>query len=457
MNIKDIKSIYFVGIGGIGMSAIARYFNVHGVKVMGYDKTPSPLTEALSSEGIFITYDDVLTPELNDVDAVVYTPAIPKDNAILNFFLNAQVPVMKRADMLKSITENHKTIAIAGTHGKTTTSSMMAHILTHTGVGCQAFIGGISLNYNSNFWGDDQSEYLVVEADEFDRSFLKLSPQYGILTSIDADHLDIYGTELECQNAFIEFTKKINPEGALVVKQGLKRMHEMAPQHKMTYSLMNDLSDAYAVNVTMKSGTYTFDIHSKYFQMKDVQLNIGGMHNIENMIAAITLAQHLGIPEAAIKDAVADYKGIKRRFEYVFKNKDVIYIDDYAHHPEELRPLLKSAQTLFSKKRCVIVFQPHLYSRTKDFAHEFAHVLDAADEIILLDIYPAREEPMEGVNSEMIKALMGNPNVTILSKDGVLDYVRHAPIELLITAGAGDIDRLVPEIKSILEKKYNNK
>lgn len=456
MDIKAIQTIYFIGIGGIGMSAIARYFNVHGVSVYGYDKTPSPLTDELFQEGIHVNFEDNIELLPQDISVVVYTPAIPKDNKIFNHLLATGIPMMKRAEMLGHLTLHHKTVAIAGTHGKTTTSSMVAHILTDSGFGCQAFIGGIAINYNSNFWGSDSAEFMVVEADEYDRSFLKLSPQYAILTSIDADHLDIYGSEEECQNSFIAFTNKINPEGLLVVKQGLKRMKEMFTQgQKLSYALMNDLAESYATNIIMKNGSYTFDVRSKYFTLEDVELHIGGMHNIENVVAAITMAQYLGIPEEAIKSAVASYKGIKRRFEYVYKSSDVVYIDDYAHHPEELRPLLKSAMTLFGKKRTVVIFQPHLYSRTRDFAREFAHVLDAADEVILLDIYPARELPIDGVSSQMIKDMMGNPNVTILSKEGVLDYVKHAPVELLITAGAGDIDRLVPEIKNILESRFN--
>lgn len=453
MDIANIKSIVFIGIGGIGMSAIARYFHSKNIKISGYDRTPSPLIDTLIGEGIEVTFEDDIHTIERHPDVVIYTPAIPKDNKIYNYFLQSDIPMMKRSDILKFITEKYRTIAIAGTHGKTTTSSLVAHILTHSGVGCQAFIGGIALNYNSNYWGNKYSEFAVVEADEYDRSFLKLSPEYAILTSIDADHLDIYGSEEECQNAFIEFTSKIKAEGTLVVKHGLKRIKEMPTTNKITYALQNDLADAYATNITMKNGSYNFDVMSKNFILKDVQLNIGGMHNIENAIAAITIAKQLDLPDDAIREAISSFKGIQRRFEYVVKKEKIVYIDDYAHHPEELKPLLKSAKTLFPKKRCVIAFQPHLFSRTKDFAKEFAQVLDMADEIILLPIYPARELPMEGVTSELIASFMGNPNVTVLTREGLVDYVKHAPIELFITAGAGDIDRVVPEIKKILEER----
>lgn len=453
--IENIKSIFFIGIGGIGMSAIARYFNSKNISVSGYDKTPSPLTLALEEEGIRITFNDDIQEIGEQPDVVVYTPAIPKDNAIYNYFLQNNIVMMKRSDMLKIITDKYRTIAVAGTHGKTTTSSMVAHILTHSGLGCQAFIGGIALNYKSNYWGNEHSEYAVVEADEYDRSFLKLSPEYAILTSIDADHLDIYGNETEFQNAFIEFTQNIKDNGALVVKHGLKRMKHMSPSRKITYSLQNDLSDVYASNITMRNGSYQFDIITSKFMLRDIELNLGGMHNIENAIAAISIAKELDLPDDAIKESVKTFTGIQRRFEYVYKNNDVIYIDDYAHHPEELRPLLKSAKTLFPKKKCVVAFQPHLFSRTRDFARDFAQVLDMADEVILLDIYPARETPIEGITSDTIKQHMGNPNVTILTKEGLIEYMKYAQIELFITAGAGDIDRLVPEIKKILVEKYS--
>lgn len=452
MNINDIKNIYFVGIGGIGMSALARFFKQRNATVNGYDKTETDLTKALVAEGIGVTYDDAIASVVEGVDVVIYTPAIPSDCVILNWYRDNNYKVFKRSDALLWITEAMFAITVAGTHGKTTTSTMIAHILRHTGYGCNAFLGGISANYNTNYWHAD-NEVAVIEADEYDRSFLKLHPDVAVLTAMDPDHLDIYGTAEAVQEAYIEYTANIKPSGVLIRKHGLKQGALLHGAHKMTYSLQNTGADIYADHIQMKNGTYVFDVMGKGVFMQSVALNVGGMHNVENCIAAIAVARQLQIDDNDIKAAVAAFEGVKRRFEYVVKNDKIVYIDDYAHHPEELQALIKSAKTLFSKKKIVIAFQPHLYSRTKDFADEFAHVLDMADEVILLDIYPARELPMEGVSSQMIKDKMGNPNVTILSKDGLLSYVASAPLEVFITAGAGDIDKLVASIKAILEKK----
>ncbi len=454
MNINDINKIYFVGIGGIGMSALARFFKQRNAAVNGYDKTETELTKALLKEGIGVTYTDALSEIVEDVDVVIYTPAIPQDNVILNWYRDNNYKVFKRSDALQWITEAMFAITVAGTHGKTTTSTMIAHILRHTGYGCNAFLGGISANYNTNYWhAENDNEVAVIEADEYDRSFLKLHPDVAVLTAMDPDHLDIYGTAEAVQEAYIAYTANIKPNGVLIRKHGLKQGALLQGAHKMTYSLQNTGADIYADHIQMKNGTYIFDVMGKGVFMQGVALNVGGMHNVENCIAAIAVARQLQIEDDAIKAAVAAFEGVKRRFEYVVKNDKVVYIDDYAHHPEELQSLIKSAKTLFSKKKIVIAFQPHLYSRTKDFADEFAHVLDMADEVILLDIYPARELPMEGVSSQMIKDKMGNPNVTILTKDGLLSYVANAPLEVFITAGAGDIDKLVEPIKKILEQK----
>ena len=454
MNIESIKRIYFVGIGGIGMSALARFFKQRGAAVSGYDKTETDLTKALLQEKIDVNYTDDASLVDKAADVVIYTPAIPADNAILNWYRNEGFQVFKRSDALQWITEAMFAITVAGTHGKTTTSTMIAHILRHSGYGCNAFLGGISVNYNTNYWpAENKNEVAVIEADEYDRSFLKLFPNIAVLTAMDADHLDIYGTEEAVQEAYIAYTKNIKPDGVLIRKHGLKHGSLLEGDHKITYSLQSAGADIYADHIQMKQGTYVFDVMGKGVFMQAVHLNVGGMHNVENCIAAIAVARQLGIEDDDIKSAVAAYEGVKRRFEYVVKNDSVVYIDDYAHHPEELVSLIKSAKTLFSKKRIVIAFQPHLYSRTRDFVAEFASALDLADEVILLDIYPAREQPIAGVTSQLIKDNMGNPNVTILSKEGLLSYAASAPLEVFITAGAGDIDKLVKPLKEIIEKK----
>jgi UDP-N-acetylmuramate--alanine ligase len=452
MNVQELKRVYFIGIGGIGMSAIARFFNERGTAVSGYDRTPSELTYKLESEGIKVHYTDDITLVDKDAELVVYTPAIPQDHHELNWYRSNNYPVYKRSDVLQWITQSLFAITVAGTHGKTTISTMIAYLLRETGLGCNAFLGGVSVNYGVNYWSSS-NEVAVVEADEYDRSFLKLHPDIALLTAMDADHLDIYGTVEDMEEAFIQYTKNIKHNGSLLVKHGLKRENDLHASHKITYSLQNDAADAYAANITQKQGGYVFDVVNKYGLVQDVRLNIGGMHNVENAVAAITVAQMLEIDRLQIKEAMAGFKGVNRRFEYVVKNNKIVYIDDYAHHPEELATLIKSAKRLFPDRKCVIVFQPHLFTRTRDLADGFASSLDLADEVILLDIYPARELPIEGITTQLIADKMSNPAHTILSKEGLLDYVQAAPLNLLITAGAGDIDQLIKPIKEILEHK----
>ena len=443
-------SVYFLGIGGIGMSALARYFNANGVSVSGYDKTETILCKELTAEGIKIHYEDNI--ELIDKNAklVIYTPAVPKDHKELNYFLAHDYTVVKRSDVLGAITASGFNICVAGTHGKTTTSSMVAHILRHTGYGCNAFLGGITGNYNSNFWASDKNVY-VAEADEYDRSFLKLSPDVAIISSMDPDHLDIYGTAENMEEAFIDFSERIKQGGLLISKHGLKRNAELKASQHFTYDVDNAKADINSHNIRINNGSYVFDVKVKDKTVKDVLLNMGGMHNIENATAAIAVAVHLHIEEEKIKAAVAAFKGVKRRFEYIIKNDTTVMIDDYAHHPEELRALITGTKNLFSGKKCTVVFQPHLFSRTKDHADGFAEVLDTADEVILLPIYPARELPMEGVNSEMILKRMKNKNSRVVSKEELLIEIKNKNPGLLITSGAGDIDVLVEPIKKILE------
>jgi UDP-N-acetylmuramate--alanine ligase len=452
MNVRGIDRVYFIGIGGIGMSALARFFREQGAVVGGYDRTETDLTRQLAAEGMSIHYTDDIALLDKETQLVVYTPAIPKDHAGLNWYINNKYPVYKRSDVLQWITEAMHAVTVAGTHGKTTISTMIACLLRETGYGCNAFLGGISVNYDRNYWSSS-NDVAVVEADEYDRSFLKLRPDIAVLTAIDPDHLDIYGTPAAMEEAFIQYTKNIKPGGTLLVKHGLHRQADLHGPNTVTYSLQNDAADIYATDIVQKDGGYVFNISGKGWGIDGLHLRVGGMHNVENAVAAVAVTQLLKIDHARVREALDGFKGVKRRFEYVVNNGKVVYIDDYAHHPEELAALIGGARHLFQGRRCVVCFQPHLFSRTRDLADGFARSLDMADEVILLDIYPARELPMEGITSQMIADRMANPAHTILSKDGLLEYVRRAPLDLLVTAGAGDIDKLVQPIKEILESK----
>ncbi len=443
--------LYFIGIGGIGMSAIARYFKSKGVDVSGYDKTATALTQQLEAEGINIHYEEneALIPK--EVDMVIYTPAIPADHAELQFYLKHNYKVVKRSDMLKIITESSFNICVAGTHGKTTVSTMIAHILRHSGFGCNAFLGGISVNYESNFWSSEKN-VCVIEADEYDRSFLKLSPDVAVITAMDPDHLDIYGTAEEFEKAFIQFSQRVKPGGCLVTKHGLARSADFITEKHTTYSLEDNKADAYANEIKVENYSYVFDVIAKGWMLPGVNLHMGGLHNIENAVAAIAAAKYLHIDDKKIKDAVKDFKGVKRRFEYVLKNEKHVLIDDYAHHPEELRALINGVRSLFTQKLSM-VFQPHLFSRTIDQADGFATVLNMCDEVVLLPIYAARELPVEGVNSEMIAEKMTLKEKRVLSKDDMKQWVRESRPALLVMAGAGDIDVLLQPVKEILESQ----
>ena len=466
-------SVYFIGIGGIGMSAIARFFFAGGMKVSGYDKTPTALTKELEASGIAVLYEENVDLIPKKVDLVVYTPAIPEEHKELVYYRQHGYKVVKRSEVLQLITESSFNICIAGTHGKTTISTMLAHLLRDSGFGCNAFLGGIAVNYGTNFWNSEKN-VCVIEADEYDRSFLKLSPDVAIITAMDADHLDIYGTAEAMEQAFIDFSKRLRPDGLLVKQFGLKRGKELsagpggkADQH-LTYSLQNESADVYAANIRMINGAYEFDVTMKDNMLENVKLNMGGMHNVENAIAAIAVVSSLEIENDKIKAAVENFRGVKRRFEYILPpssrsgkgRSEVVFIDDYAHHPEELRALINGAKSLFSQKKCTVIFQPHLYSRTRDLADGFAEVLDLADEVILLPIYPARELPVEGVSSEMILNKMKSDNKRVMTKDELMNWVSKDYVktlnkefgEILITAGAGDIDMLVEPIKNELKE-----
>lgn len=440
--------VYFIGIGGIGMSALARYFKSRGAKVTGYDRGITPLIRELEAEGIDVHFEENVNLIPKDVDVVVYTPAIPADHAELVYYRENNYTVVKRSDVLQWITESSYDICVGGTHGKTTVTTMIAHMLRDSGYGCNAFLGGISGNYKTNFWSSDNNVD-VIEADEYDRSFLKLSPDVAVITAMDADHLDIYGTLEEVEKAFIEFTKRIHAEGCLVSKYGLERSKDLTAAKHYTYCYDNNEADVYADDIKVVNGTYKFNVISKDWKLHDVELHMGGLHNIENSIAAITVCKYLKIDDNKIRSAVKNFKGVQRRFEYVLKNDRHVLIDDYGHHPAEIRALISGVKSLYDDELTVI-FQPHLYSRTNDFAGEFAQSLDMADQVILLPVYPARELPMEGVTSQLILDKMQLPQKQILDKNAMLDWVKLYKPKLLVMCGAGDIDALLQPVKEIL-------
>jgi UDP-N-acetylmuramate--alanine ligase len=448
IEVKDIKTIYFIGIGGIGMSALARYFRFHGATVSGYDKTATALTHELEKEGIAIHYQEDVDNIPKDADLVVYTPAVPAAHKELVYYQQHGTVLMKRSEVLGLITNSSFNICVAGTHGKTTISTMIAHILRHSGYGCNAFLGGISVNYNSNYWSDKRN-VCVAEADEYDRSFLRLRPDIAVISAMDADHLDIYGTAAEVEQAFIDFSGCLKPNGLLLSHKGLKREAELKGDRRETYGLQKN-ANFFATSITVDQGDYLFRVESAHWTLDHVVLTMGGRHNVENVTAAIAVAHVVGIPGDKIVKAVAAFRGVKRRFEYIVKKHAQVYIDDYAHHPEELRALITGARELFGGMKCTVVFQPHLFTRTRDFADGFAESLDLADEVYLLPIYPAREKPIAGVTSELIAGKMKKAKVTLIDKTQVLSTLKKEAIELLITAGAGDIDTLVEPLRQWL-------
>ncbi len=458
LNKEKNAAVYLVGIGGIGMSALARFFKNRGVSVSGYDKTPTTLTRELESEGIPVHYEEKVELIPKEVDLVIYTPAIPADHKELLFYRHNGYKLVKRSDVLQMITESSFNICIAGTHGKTTITTMTAHILRDSGIGCNAFLGGIAVNYGTNFWNSPKN-ICVVEADEYDRSFLKLNPDIAIITAMDADHLDIYGTAEAMEQAFIDFSKKVRPGGLLIRQFGLSRGKELQGD-QLTYSLQNESADVFASDIRMEKGSYFFNVHVGDKTIEDITLHMGGMHNVENAVAAIAVASSLEIPDERIRAAVENFKGVKRRFEYIIKNERLVFIDDYAHHPEELKALINSARSLFRQRKCTVIFQPHLYTRTRDLADGFAEALDLADEVLLLPIYPARELPLEGVSSAMILERMKKGNKKVMDKGVLVKWIRDEYMKkidrefgsILVIAGAGDIDMLVEPVKEILKE-----
>ncbi len=449
MELNTIQRVYLIGIGGIGMSGLARYFHKRGCIVCGYDRTETALTSSLMNEGIGVVFtDDVnmipLAFQENDAQTlIIYTPAIPKDSAILNHFKSNEFSLKKRSEVLGIISQSMFCIAVAGTHGKTTTSSMVAHILKYAGNDCSAFLGGLASNYNSNvLFGSNN--VMVVEADEYDRSFLTLHPDVAIVTSMDADHLDIYGDASHLTESFQLFASQIKPGGKLIYRAGLDL------KGGTTYAAAQQ-AEVMAKNVRIENGDFVFDYYAPTLQIKDIILGLPGLHNVENALAAIEVALTLAISAEKIKEALANFKGVKRRFEYIVKTPEQVYIDDYAHHPEELRACITAVKALYPDRKLTTIFQPHLYSRTRDFANGFAEALSLSDELWMLDIYPARELPMEGVNSEMILAKMPMLHKYKFSKAEVLERAKKERPELLLTVGAGDIDTLVEPLKNILK------
>ena len=443
------KHIYFIGIGGIGMSAIARYYNAKGFKVSGYDKTPSPLTKALEQEGIEVHYEDNVDfiPKSVKDTLVVYTPAIPKDMGELVYVQDNGYRVIKRSQMLGEITRGQRCIAVAGTHGKTTTSTLTSHLFSASGEGCSAFLGGISKNYDSNLL-TCANDVVVVEADEFDRSFLQLFPEIAVITSMDADHLDIYGDEAHIREAFKAFASQVS--GTVIAKWGLDITAADTKAQIKTYSFGNPEADFYAVPLVQAGH---FDLHYPGGVIEDCVVGVPGWVNIENGTAAAAIALTYGIDPQEIKKALASFSGVKRRFDLQVKTPKCIYIDDYAHHPEEISAALSSIRKAYPSMKLTAAFQPHLYTRTRDFAEEFAKALSAVDKLILLEIYPAREEPIPGVTSEMIFKDVTAPEKVLLRRDEFMEYMENEDVELFVTLGAGDIDRFVGPIAQMLSER----
>lgn len=456
-----IKSVYFVGAGGIGMSALVRYFLSEGYNVGGYDKTPSDLTEKLIEEGALIHYEenvDAIAPCFKDKETtlVVYTPAIPADHKELVFFKEEGFDVQKRAQVLGFLTQAHKGLCVAGTHGKTTTSTMAAHLLNQSHVKCNAFLGGISKNYGTNYLLSKDSDYVVIEADEFDRSFHWLRPFATVITATDPDHLDIYGTKEAYLESFRHYTTLVQPGGALIIHKGLEMKAD--PQQGVTvYEYSRSEGDFHAENIRIGGGEIFFDFVSPKGVIKDIQLGVPVSINIDNGIAAMALAQIAGATDEELREGMKTFGGVDRRFDFKVKNDKVVFLSDYAHHPNEISSSVKSIRELYQDKKIAAIFQPHLYTRTRDFYHEFADSLSLLDEVFLCDIYPARELPIPGVTSELIYDNL-RPGIEkhLIHKEDILDVVRAGGFDVLISLGAGDIENYVPEITNILLNRTSN-
>jgi UDP-N-acetylmuramate--alanine ligase len=454
MNFEKTEVYYFLGIGGIGMSAIARYFHAHGKLVMGYDKTSTPLTTELEMEGIAVHFDDSIleippvvrhTPK--EKVLVIYTPAIPKDSQELNWLSDQGYTLIKRSQALGIITAQSKSIAVAGTHGKTTTSSMIAHLLMHSGKGCNAFLGGIATNYGTNLLLDKNAEWTVVEADEYDRSFLTLSPAISVITSTDADHLDIYGSHEYMKESFNLFAQKLGAGGLLIYRKDLPIDVAALPENVeyVEYSGTKN-ADHFASNVEIKDGNYFFDYNAEGEHWPAVELGLPGLHNVENAVSAIAVSRAVGLSQQEIRSGLSSFKGVKRRFEYRLRRDDLVLIDDYAHHPEELRACISSVRQLYPGKHITGVFQPHLFTRTRDFLEDFARSLELLDDVILLPIYPARELPLPGIDSQLLLDNISKPTKKLVEKHNLLAELTGSPRQVIVMLGAGDIDALVSPV-----------
>ena len=458
MDVNILKSVYFIGAGGIGMSALVRYFLSKGKKVGGYDRTPSELTAKLIEEGAQIHYEE--TPEKIPSDflnaentLIVYTAAMPNDHILLQYFRNHGFTIYKRAQVLGMLTRSSKGLCAAGTHGKTTTSTMTAHLLHQSHVGCDAFLGGISKNYATNLLLSDNSEYVVIEADEFDRSFHWLTPYATVITATDADHLDIYGTEEAYLESFSHYTSLIQPGGALIMRKNIQ-LNPQLQEGVRLYTYSTEEGDFHAENIRIGGGEIFFDYVSPLGNIQNIQLGVPVAINIENGIAAMALAQLSGVTNDEIKAGMASFQGIERRFDFKIKTDKIVYLSDYAHHPEEIKQSILSMRALYKDRKITAIFQPHLYTRTRDFYLDFADSLSLLDEVILTDIYPARELPIEGVSSQLIYDHL-SPNIekTLCKKEEVLDVLMNKNIEVLITLGAGDIENYASQICEILNKR----
>ena len=457
MNIKDIKAVYFIGAGGIGMSAIARYFLKKGLVVAGYDKTPSDLTRQLEKEGMLIHYEENIDeiPHIckqKELCLVIYTPAIPEEHQELQYFRANGFEIQKRAQVLGTLTQAHKGLCVAGTHGKTTTSTMCAHIMHLSHLDCNAFLGGISKNYGTNYILSD-SDYVVIEADEFDRSFHWLRPWMSVITSTDPDHLDIYGTKEAYLESFRHYTELIQPEGALIIHRGLEMKENLQPGvRRYDYSLSE--GDFHAENIRIGNGEITFDFISPIENIYDVELGQPIPINIENAIAAMAMAQLNGCTAEELKYGIKTYGGVDRRFDFKIKTDRLVFLSDYAHHPKEIYQSAKSIRELYKDKHITAIFQPHLYTRTRDFYKDFAEALSQLDEVVLTEIYPARELPIEGVTSQLIyDNLKPGVKKAMIHKDEVIDFIKNHQFDVLIVLGAGDLDNQVPQITKILNSK----
>lgn len=452
MKLNDVNHVYFIGIGGIGMSAIARYFIAQGKKVSGYDKTRTVLTDHLTSEGMNIHFEDELSHIPEDIDLIIFTPAIPKDHKGFNHLLNAGIPMMKRSEALGLISNDKRSIGVAGTHGKTTTSAMTTHVLKTGGIDVSAFLGGITVDYQSNFL-IGKSDVVVLEADEYDRSFLRLSPFIASISSMDPDHLDIYGKSEAMIEGFKAYAAKIRDKGYLIIKEGLLdqftkgELMALINRGIQVFEFGEGKVKIQIKNIRVQDGRYVFDYSGLDQVINDIEMSMPGKHNVENACVAVTVGLLNGVSHQNIKKALAGFKGIQRRFERIIDRQDLVFIDDYAHHPGELKVAIEAARTLYPDRKLTGIFQPHLYTRTRDFVDGFAAELDKLDEVILMDIYPARELPIEGVTSERIFERMKNQNKKMVSKVTLMETLKEYKPEVLMTMGAGDIDTFVPKIK----------